>query len=755
MLSVARRKARRFLDRYPTLQHAIRLYLKWFREKTGALPTSASSRPIPLTSAGGLEAATLPRQARRYLLVPFRYPLPQTRTTGLRIAVMMHVFYTDQLTALLDCIANIPGSPDLFITTDSSAKREYILQATAGRANGKVEICLVPNRGRDIAGKFYALGSAHRGHDLVVHLHTKRSPHAGADKDWFKYLTKTLVGSKDIVQSIIAAFEAQPRLGILFAEHWKDVRTWINWGFNFPKAKQLGAAMGFSLARDEPLEFPSGSMFWARPAALAPLIDLDLKPEDFQEEAGQLDGTTAHTIERLVLRACEHSRHSWIKVALRGEALPENAVDVTSKDLLRDLLKFHPVLLADPAMRASQRAVPDRPETRPIRFAADFSDRPRATLFLPTIEGSSVFGGIATALALFDSIAQQLGDGVDKRMVLTTFDGDIDPSDIPEGWHIAEDRVPPYDRGIVALPPYARFENALPIRSSEVLFASAWWDAEAAFRLLELQRAFFGRSNRLRYFIQDYEPGFVGWSSSWVKAEQTYHKPQDTVALINSPSLSAYFDQIGLSFPQQHVFKPLWNRGLGLPSDLPSAERENILLVYWRPHVRRNLSTIVASALAEWLESDPHGTRDWSIYAIGQDTPDVQITSWRWMKCLGKLPLNEYARLMRRAKVGLAFALSPHPSYAPLEMAAFGMRVVTNSFGRKDLSVLGNRIESLVELSSGSVASALRRAADACGSPQPAGSFDFNAAFSTESDLSVIVRAVSDGILKENVELER
>ncbi|MBP7967934.1 MAG: hypothetical protein KAZ24_00570, partial [Brachymonas sp.] len=41
-----------------------------------------------------------------------------------------------------------------------------------------------------------------------------------------------------------------------------------------------------------------------------------------------------------------------------------------------------------------------------------------------------------------------------------------------------------------------------------------------------------------------------------------------------------------------------------------------------------------------------------------------------------------------RTAVGLSLMVSPHPSYPPLEMAAFGARVVTNGFANKDLSTV-------------------------------------------------------------------
>ena len=46
--------------------------------------------------------------------------------------------------------------------------------------------------------------------------------------------------------------------------------------------------------------FPVGSMFWARTAALRPLLELGLGWDDFPEEPVPYDGSLLHAIERLL-----------------------------------------------------------------------------------------------------------------------------------------------------------------------------------------------------------------------------------------------------------------------------------------------------------------------------------------------------------------------------------------------------------------------------------------------------------------------
>ena len=60
--------------------------------------------------------------------------------------------------------------------------------------------------------------------------------------------------------------------------------------------------------------FPIGTMFWARTKALAPLIELNLRYEDFPEEPLPIDGTMLHALERLLPLITEKAGFSYALV---------------------------------------------------------------------------------------------------------------------------------------------------------------------------------------------------------------------------------------------------------------------------------------------------------------------------------------------------------------------------------------------------------------------------------------------------------
>jgi lipopolysaccharide biosynthesis protein len=247
------------------------------------------------------------------IAVPLEFRIPSYPQA--RIAVICHVFHVDLAEEIHRTLTNIKFRADLFVSTDTPGKLDVLKSVFGGWGNGAAELRLVPNRGRDVAPKFVTFRAALESYDLLLFLHSKKSGHRETGSQWREMLFQTLVGSPEIVASIIYAFYRFPSLGVIFPQHCEHVREYVQWLGNFYIARRLAHRMGFKLKSDGFLDFPSGSMFWARSAALRPLVQLGLQIRDFPEEKGQIDGTAAHAIERLVLYACEHAGFSWMKVA--------------------------------------------------------------------------------------------------------------------------------------------------------------------------------------------------------------------------------------------------------------------------------------------------------------------------------------------------------------------------------------------------------------------------------------------------------
>ncbi|MBP8938298.1 MAG: hypothetical protein KBG72_07430 [Agrobacterium sp.] len=263
--------------------------------------------------------------------VPFGF-LPASYGKKFSLAAVIHIFYEEISYEILACANNLPPGTKLFISTDTQMKRERIEKVFEGYKFGSYEVRIVPNRGRDIAPKIIGFRDVYESYEFVLHLHSKKSVHNDRLESWRPYLYETLSGSREQVQDILGIFERFPDIGMIFPQHYEYIRRWLTWGENFEVAARLAARLGYLLSPDHPLDFPSGSMFWARSAALKPLLDLDLSYDDFPPEAGQSDNTPAHAVERMYAIVCELAGYGWMKIAR-----PEFLADGSSVAPIRNL----------------------------------------------------------------------------------------------------------------------------------------------------------------------------------------------------------------------------------------------------------------------------------------------------------------------------------------------------------------------------------------------------------------------------------
>lgn len=213
---------------------------------------------------------------------------------GGRIALVAHVFYPDIWLEIVEAWSALPAGSRLVVTT-TDEKAAEIRRLTQGQP--LMEVHQFENRGRDL-GPFIALlnSGAFDRFDAILKLHTKKSPHLAYGDLRRKLLFTSLAGTKSNVLRILSHFSDQ-RVGLVgFAPLFRTAR-WA-WMGNRETIERLCRRMH---PNGEPsMGFFEGSMFWVRPAALAPLRSASLKPEEFESEAGQLDGTLHHGIERTI-----------------------------------------------------------------------------------------------------------------------------------------------------------------------------------------------------------------------------------------------------------------------------------------------------------------------------------------------------------------------------------------------------------------------------------------------------------------------
>lgn len=222
-----------------------------------------------------------------------------------RVAIHLHVFYTDLLPEFLTVFEQFPFVYDLFLTTDTEAKKAEILEKTGQQDNQ--EVFVTGNRGRDLF-PMLLLKERLAAYDYVGHFHTKKSKEADfwAGESWRRELIQMLVEPS---AAILTQFEKQPNLGLVIADipsFFRYNRIVTAWNEHQMAAamNQLWEDMGLSktidFARMDTFVMSYGSFAWFRYEALKPLFELDLQAEAIPEEPLP-QNSILHAMERLLV----------------------------------------------------------------------------------------------------------------------------------------------------------------------------------------------------------------------------------------------------------------------------------------------------------------------------------------------------------------------------------------------------------------------------------------------------------------------
>lgn len=243
--------------------------------------------------------------------IAFPPPHPIAEVT-LKAGVMAHVFYADLIEEFAQNLEHIPLPFVLMVSViDDDARRRAEARFSRLQQVSALHVRIVPNRGRDIAPMLVTFREEILALDVVCHIHTKKSLYTGSEQsDWRRYLLQSLLGTRERVSWILGMFQAMPELGMVYPESFRSVslaaHTWLS---NVERARQIGDRIGMAIDPCEYLDFPAGSMFWARVDALRPLFELGLTITSFPEEARQNDGTLQHAMERLLAQVVRHGNN--------------------------------------------------------------------------------------------------------------------------------------------------------------------------------------------------------------------------------------------------------------------------------------------------------------------------------------------------------------------------------------------------------------------------------------------------------------
>lgn len=234
--------------------------------------------------------------------------------------IVLHLYYEDLLSELSEKYLSQAKGADCLVTVRFDVSITVLRQLVALLPN--VYLIQSENRGRDFYPFLLALQRVSAfGYATACKLHTKKSHHRQDGGRWRDQLMNSLLGHQQAVEIAEEVFAREPQTAILApvaSTHDLSDRDlhvgnigWLDKMLALIDCQQYVGKYNF--------EFPAGSMFWFRVKALQPLLDLNLTAKDFEHETGQLDGTLAHTLERLIILIARKQGYSAREIDMAAQ----------------------------------------------------------------------------------------------------------------------------------------------------------------------------------------------------------------------------------------------------------------------------------------------------------------------------------------------------------------------------------------------------------------------------------------------------
>lgn len=574
----------------------------------------------------------------RRLLVPTRRDVGSRPTAKLRVGAHVHCFYPELLGEAVSALSALPADAHVVVTVTNAADQDFARKyiARSGRIPS-FEVRVVPNRGRDIAPFLVACRDMFEAYDLLLHIHTKVSPHVDWGDAWRHYLFDQLLGSPGHVEAALRAFEQEPCLGVLYPANFCLIKRFAAMDLI---SDELAAPFGELAARsrDGLLDYPAGSMAWYRTTAFRDLLAKVDSIDFFETERQQVGATVAHLLERAVPASARDA-----------------GFDVSS---YVTPLRTRIVPLPAPAREASTAPPGERWPRDTPRIARE---GPRSLAPLTRIYDPACldihwilpsFGrGAGGHMTIFRMV--ELLERFGHRQTVWLQNATNFADQAAARTRIREWYKPIGDRVQVLFLP-----DDVRQLAGDILIATDCWTVFPAIAAQNFKERF--------YFVQDFEPEFHPAGENKLVAEATYE--------FGLPALTA-----GAWLLQKMEESGIWARAWDLCADLdtyhpapvrPAVEEAVVQIAFYaRPYTPRRAVHLGFAAFAELSRRG----RSFRVHLFGEDDIDVPDDFPHVLH--GILSPKQLGELYRSCDIGVVFSATNY-SLIPLEMMACELPVV-------------------------------------------------------------------------------
>lgn len=239
------------------------------------------------------------------------------------IAVILHIYYEDQIDILADYCKNFPARTDFYITTINENSENKIVEAFSKRGL-HFQCQRRPNVGVAMSSLWvtYADIVTNGKYEYMCYFHDKKSPYTQFAIHGERFgirCYENLFGSSAVVKNIINLFEDNPRMGVLGAPmvyHGEYFSAALRgWPGNYSNTVALAKRLDLHVNIDPNVMpvAPYGDMFWFRADALKKAVGAGLTYDDFDIKY-EKDYTLMHAIERIYSFAAQSSGYYYADV---------------------------------------------------------------------------------------------------------------------------------------------------------------------------------------------------------------------------------------------------------------------------------------------------------------------------------------------------------------------------------------------------------------------------------------------------------
>ena len=304
---------------------------------------------------------------------------------------------------------------------------------------------------------------------------------------------------------------------------------------------------------------------------------------------------------------------------------------------------------------------------RPLRVYSSASAPRRVSMITDSINSGSLFGGVGTALIFATLLARRM----DRPLRIITRAEPPTPANCRT---VLEANGIDWqgDVDFVFSSRNSSDGRLVDVSPGDLFVTTSWWTTWAT-------RASVDPSSII-YLVQEDERRFYPEGDDSIRCGEILEDPRIACVVNSKPLFDYLFDGA-----DAHVHAPTWFDP-AFPAFLTPREASvpgrRSFIFYARPKNFRNLYYRGLEAVAAAIEAGYLDPERWDLYFIGRDLEPVSLPGGVRPTLIENLGWHDYQQLLRRMDLGLSLMASPHSSYPPLDLAAAGAVVVTNTFGR-------------------------------------------------------------------------